>query len=99
MSEENTVYPGQEVMSALEKQEEILHRARQKEIAVFLDYDGTLTNIVARPEEALLTASMRCTLKDLARALHRSGDQRSGSQGCAAPRDPRLPFLRRQSRV
>jgi trehalose 6-phosphate phosphatase len=67
MSEENTVSPGQEVMSALEKQEDILHRASQKEIAVFVDYDGTLTNIVARPEDARLPASMRRTLKDLAR--------------------------------
>ncbi len=85
MSQENTVNPGEEVMSALEKQEEILHRARQKDIAVFLDYDGTLTNIVARPEDARLTESMRRTLKDLAQVLHPGGDQRSGPQGRAAP--------------
>ncbi len=34
---------------------------------VFLDYDGTLTPIVSRPEDAILTDSMRDSLKELAR--------------------------------
>jgi len=34
---------------------------------VFLDYDGTLTPIVARPDLALLSDRMRNTLRDLAR--------------------------------
>ncbi|OOG28110.1 trehalose-phosphatase [Thioalkalivibrio denitrificans] len=36
--------------------------------AAFLDYDGTLTPIVEDPDRALLDASMRATLKALARA-------------------------------
>jgi trehalose-phosphatase len=35
--------------------------------AFFLDYDGTLTPIVARPEQAVLSAAMRRTLEKLAR--------------------------------
>jgi len=34
-------------------------------LAVFLDYDGTLTPIVDDPDEALLTATMRTTIEDL----------------------------------
>ncbi len=34
--------------------------------AVFLDYDGTLTPIVARPQDAILSESMRETLRRLA---------------------------------
>ncbi len=34
--------------------------------AVFLDYDGTLTPIVSRPELAVLSDDMRATLRDLA---------------------------------
>ena len=34
--------------------------------AVFLDYDGTLTPIVDRPEDALISASMRKAVRDLA---------------------------------
>ncbi|NIO39322.1 MAG: trehalose-phosphatase, partial [Burkholderiales bacterium] len=34
--------------------------------ALFLDYDGTLTPIVARPEDATLGESMRATLRRLA---------------------------------
>src|SRR5437899_10717352 len=35
-------------------------------LAVFLDYDGTLTPIVSHPEKALLSDSMRTTLRALA---------------------------------
>jgi trehalose 6-phosphate phosphatase len=37
------------------------------EVAVFLDYDGTLTPIVSRPELAVLSQAMRDTLQRLAR--------------------------------
>jgi alpha,alpha-trehalase len=36
------------------------------QLAVFLDYDGTLTPIVSHPEEAVLSDSMRQTLRELA---------------------------------
>ena len=35
------------------------------QLAVFLDYDGTLTPIVSHPEEAVLSDSMRQTLREL----------------------------------
>jgi trehalose 6-phosphate phosphatase len=37
--------------------------------ALFLDYDGTLTPIVERPEDARLSANMRRILRDAARAM------------------------------
>ena len=49
--------------SALEHVEEITGRSDQ--LAVFLDYDGTLTAIVSDPKEALLSDSMRQTLQAL----------------------------------
>jgi trehalose 6-phosphate phosphatase len=52
--------------SALTRREEIFRLARGKQLAVFLDYDGTLTPIVARPEEAGLDSGMRRTLRELA---------------------------------
>jgi trehalose-phosphatase len=52
--------------SASDAAEEISKRAENKRLALFLDYDGTLTPIVARPEEAILSDSMRRTLKELA---------------------------------
>jgi alpha,alpha-trehalase len=36
-------------------------------LAIFLDYDGTLTPIVSRPEQAVLGPEMRATLESLAR--------------------------------
>lgn len=38
-----------------------------RRLAVFLDYDGTLTPIVSHPEDAVLRASARATLERLAR--------------------------------
>src|ERR1044071_3543659 len=38
-------------------------------LAVFLDYDGTLTPIVSHPEDAWLTDSMRQTLRELAACM------------------------------
>jgi trehalose-phosphatase len=51
--------------SALNLVDEIIAGARGKRIAVFLDYDGTLTPIVSRPEDAWLPDSMRQTLRSL----------------------------------
>jgi len=53
--------------SALKHTEEILG-ARGQRLAVFLDYDGTLTPIVARPEDATLGSQMRETVERLAQA-------------------------------
>jgi alpha,alpha-trehalase len=52
--------------SALECMEEISERLRNRRLAVFLDYDGTLTPIVQRPELAILSEDMRETVKTLA---------------------------------
>jgi alpha,alpha-trehalase len=52
--------------SALEHADDIIERIQQKRLVVFLDYDGTLTPIVERPDRALLSASMRQTLIELA---------------------------------
>src|SRR3954470_7999777 len=46
--------------------DEIIAAAAEKRLAVFLDYDGTLTPIVSQPEDAWLTDSMRETLRSLA---------------------------------
>jgi len=52
--------------SALESQGEISSRIRKGSTAIFLDYDGTLTPIVSRPENAVLSDAMRGVIKDLA---------------------------------
>ncbi len=52
---------------AMESMEEIAARIGEGRPAVFLDYDGTLTPIVARPELAILSAEMRATLDRLSR--------------------------------
>jgi trehalose 6-phosphate phosphatase len=41
-------------------------RLRGRRLAVFLDYDGTLTPIVERPEDALLSDAMRAAVRRLA---------------------------------
>jgi alpha,alpha-trehalase len=52
--------------SALEAMEEIKEEAQQKEAAVFLDYDGTLTPIVDSPDQAVLSDPMRDRVIQLA---------------------------------
>ena len=52
--------------SALNLVDEIIAVAGGKRLAVFLDYDGTLTPIVSHPEDAWLPDSMRQTLGSLA---------------------------------
>lgn len=54
-----------ELGSALEKFDEIKKLARSKSIAVFLDYDGTLTPIVDTPDKAILSAQTRDVLTRL----------------------------------
>jgi len=54
--------------SALDHVEEIAGN-RGRDLAIFLDYDGTLTPIVNDPEKALLSDSMRQTLRALARHM------------------------------
>jgi len=52
------------IPSALEHVQEIAQSSDR--LAVFLDYDGTLTPIVSHPEDAWLPESMRQTLRSLA---------------------------------
>lgn len=52
--------------SALEHFNHIATRIQHRHLALFLDYDGTLTPIVPRPEDALLSAEMRSLLHQLA---------------------------------
>jgi len=52
--------------SALDLTDEIITDAGGKHLALFLDYDGTLTPIVSHPEDAWLSESMRQTLRSLA---------------------------------
>ena len=55
------------IPSALEHIQQIGRRGDR--LAVFLDYDGTLTPIVSHPEDASLSDSMRQTLRSLAARL------------------------------
>ncbi|MEX2016465.1 MAG: trehalose-phosphatase [Candidatus Hydrogenedentales bacterium] len=52
--------------NALEARDEIQQRLEGRQPALFLDYDGTLTPIVARPELAILPEETRALLKELA---------------------------------
>jgi trehalose 6-phosphate phosphatase len=61
--------PAKDVPSALDRFEEIAGRVEGKGIAVFLDYDGTLTPIVEDPDKAFLSDSMKHTLIHLAEKL------------------------------
>ncbi len=58
---------GSALPDAIERAAEIRERLSGKRAAVFLDYDGTLTPIVARPDLAVLSQDMRQTLRELAR--------------------------------
>lgn len=46
--------------------DELSRRLAERRPAVFLDYDGVLTPIVARPEDAVWSDTMRQTVRDLA---------------------------------
>ncbi len=47
----------------------IKQRLKNKRLALFLDYDGTLTPIVLRPEMAILSEDTRDTVRELARKV------------------------------
>ncbi|NDP39621.1 MAG: trehalose-phosphatase [Rhodoferax sp.] len=55
-----------ELPSALAALDDIKTRMKGRNLAVFLDYDGTLTPIVQRPELALLSDDMREAVRALA---------------------------------
>ncbi|KAL2650380.1 hypothetical protein R1flu_018508 [Riccia fluitans] len=52
--------------SALENFYELMEEAAGKQIAVFLDYDGTLSPIVEDPDRAFMSDLMRATVKEVA---------------------------------
>jgi len=56
-----------ELPDALSHREELERRLSGKRPAVFLDYDGTLTPIVGRPQDAVLSDGMREVVRALAR--------------------------------
>ncbi|KAF7816956.1 Trehalose-phosphate phosphatase [Senna tora] len=53
--------------SALNMFDQIICKSQAKQIVIFLDYDGTLSPIVADPDKAFMTKKMRSTVKDIAR--------------------------------
>ena len=55
-----------DLASALESFDVLKENIKGKEVAVFLDYDGTLTPIVSRPEDAVLSEKMQDILIRLA---------------------------------
>jgi len=52
--------------SALARWEELQAKVGRRSLAVFLDYDGTLTPIVSRPELARIDETMHSVVRDLA---------------------------------
>ncbi|KAK2356167.1 trehalose-phosphatase [Trifolium repens] len=52
--------------SALDAFEKIVDRAKDKKIAMFLDYDGTLSPIVEDPDCAFMSEPMRTTVRSVA---------------------------------
>lgn len=55
-----------ELPHALDQEGDLAQRLSGKRPAVFLDYDGTLTPIVDRPEDAIISDSMRSAVSGLA---------------------------------
>ncbi|OIW10825.1 hypothetical protein TanjilG_27771 [Lupinus angustifolius] len=52
--------------SALDYFDKIIDRAKNKKVAVFLDYDGTLSPIVDNPDCAFMSEDMRATVRSVA---------------------------------
>ncbi|XP_061357087.1 probable trehalose-phosphate phosphatase D [Gastrolobium bilobum] len=52
--------------SALNNFEEVMSIAKGKEIVVFLDYDGTLSQIVDNPDQAYMSDAMRAAVREVA---------------------------------
>jgi alpha,alpha-trehalase len=55
--------------SALDNLKAIEHKLENHQLALFTDYDGTLTPIVPRPEDAILSEEMRALLRELAQKV------------------------------
>ncbi|WP_326548654.1 trehalose-phosphatase [Mycolicibacterium sp. ND9-15] len=55
-----------DLRSAVGEEETVQRRLAGRKPAVFLDYDGVLTPIVDRPEDALMSEDMRRTVRELA---------------------------------
>ncbi|XP_022741254.1 probable trehalose-phosphate phosphatase J isoform X3 [Durio zibethinus] len=55
--------------SALEMFEQIIEASKGKQIAMFLDYDGTLSPIVEDPDRAFMSKKMRKTVRKLAKCF------------------------------
>ncbi|KDP25632.1 hypothetical protein JCGZ_20788 [Jatropha curcas] len=53
--------------SALNSFEQITNFAKKKKIAIFLDYDGTLSPIVDDPDQALMSSDMRSAVRNVAK--------------------------------
>ncbi|KAK4274097.1 hypothetical protein QN277_017379 [Acacia crassicarpa] len=53
--------------SAINMFDQIINKSKDKQIIIFLDYDGTLSPIVADPDKAFMTKKMRATVKDIAK--------------------------------
>lgn len=53
--------------SALDSFEKIIDQAKDKKIAMFLDYDGTLSPIVDDPDCAFMSESMRSTVRKVSK--------------------------------
>ncbi|TKY55421.1 trehalose-phosphate phosphatase G [Spatholobus suberectus] len=58
-----------EYPSALDSFEKIIDLAKNKKIAMFLDYDGTLSPIVDDPDCAFMSESMRTTVRSVAKCF------------------------------
>lgn len=67
--ERGALRPTVSLPSALERLDELLALAGRRRLAVFLDYDGTLTPIVLRPQDARLPEEARRVLRCLAQSV------------------------------
>jgi trehalose-phosphatase len=65
--ESNSSMDTKKLPSALQQLDEIKTRIANKELGIFLDYDGTLTPIVRRPEDAVLSGKMKTVLREVAK--------------------------------
>ncbi|CAL5331802.1 unnamed protein product [Camellia sinensis] len=55
--------------SSLDTFDQMMSIAKGRKIVVFLDYDGTLSNIVDDPEKAFMTKKMRFAVQEVARCF------------------------------
>ncbi|KAK4260436.1 hypothetical protein QN277_003551 [Acacia crassicarpa] len=58
-----------EYPSALDCFEEMIEHAKNKKIAMFLDYDGTLSPIVNDPDRAFMSEAMRSVVRNVAKCF------------------------------